>query len=98
MNYLTVYADETNAVEETTGNSYKLPTLGKITSEDILSHYSNIFKPGRGKPLGSPMHIDLDPSVTPVHSPTRRVSMEKLDRVNEELKRLCVEGIIRPVT
>ena len=44
------------------------------------------------------MHIDLDPSVTPVHTPTRLVPVAKLDRVNEELKRLCDEGIIRPVT
>ena len=98
LKYLTIYADETNAVEETTQNSYKLPALGKLTSEDILNHYSNVFKPGRGKPLGSPMHIDLDPSVTPVHAPTRRVPVAKLDRVNEELKRLCEEGIVRPVT
>ena len=44
------------------------------------------------------MHIDLDPSVTPVHAPTHRVPVAKLDRVNEELKRLWEEGIIRPVT
>ena len=44
------------------------------------------------------MHIDLDPSVTPVHAPTRRVPVAKLDRVNEELKRLCEEGVTRPVT
>ena len=44
------------------------------------------------------MHIDLDPSVTPVRAPTRRVPEAKLDRVNEELKRLCEEGIIRLVT
>ena len=44
------------------------------------------------------MHIDLDPSVTPVHAPTRCVPVAKLDRVNEGLKRLCEEGIIRPVT
>ena len=98
LKYLTIYADETNAVEETTRNSHSLPALGKLTSEDILNHYSNVFKPGRGKPLGSLMHIDLDPSVTPVHAPTRRVPVAKLDRVNEELKRLCEEGVIRPVT
>ena len=99
LKYLTIYADETNSVEvETTQNSHKLPTLGKLTSEDILKHYPNVFKPGRGKPLGTPMHIDLDPSVTPVHAPTRRVPVAKLDKVNEELGRLCEEGIIRPVT
>ena len=98
LKYLTIFADETNAVEETSRNSHKLTALGKLTPEDILNHYPNVFKPGRGKPLGSPMHIDLDPSVTPVHAPTRRVPVAKLDKVNEELKRLCEEGIIRPVT
>ena len=44
------------------------------------------------------MYIDLDPSVTTVHTPTRRVPVAKLDRVNEELKMLCEEGIIRSVT
>ena len=52
---------------------------------------------GAGPP-GTPMQIDLDPSVTPVHTPTRRGPVVKLDRVNEELKRLFEEGIIRPVT
>jgi len=99
LKYLTIYADETNAVEvETTRNSHKLHALGKLTSEDILRHYPIVFKPGCGKFLGSPMHIYLDPSVTPVHAPTRRVPVAKLDRVNEELGRLCEEGIIRPVT
>ena len=99
LKYLTIYADETNAVEvETTRNSHKLHSLGKLTSEDILRHYPIVFKPGCGKFLGSPMHIYLDPSVTPVHAPTRRVPVAKLDRVNEELGRLCEEGIIRPVT
>ena len=60
----------------------------------MLWHYSNVFKPGCGKPLRIPMHITLDP----VHVPTRRVSVAKLERVNEELKILCDEGIIRPVT
>lgn len=44
------------------------------------------------------MHIVLDPNVRPVHSPVRRVPVAKLGRVNEELERLCNEGIIRPVT
>ena len=56
-----------------------------------------MFRPGRRKPPGTPLHINLDPSVTPVHTPTRRVPVAKLDQVNEELKRLCEEGIIRPI-
>ena len=58
--------DENNAVEkETTRNFNKLPALGKLTS---------VFKPGRGKSLGSTMHIDLDPSVKLVRAPTPRSS------------------------
>ena len=77
LKHLTIYADETNAVRDTTQNSYKLLALGKLTSEDILNHFPNVFKPGRGKPLGTPKHTDLDPSVTPAHAPTRRVPAAK---------------------
>ena len=71
---------------------------GKLTEKDILHHHSNIFKPGHGKPLGGPMQIDLEPSVTPVHDPMHQVPVAKLGHVNDDLKRLCEEGIIRPVT
>ena len=99
LDYLKVYADETNAVEEEIPrNIQSLPPLGKLTKEDVLHNYSNVFKPGRENPLGNPLHIELDPNVTPVHASTRRVPVAKLDRVNDELKRLCEEGIIKPVT
>ena len=48
--------------------------------------------------MGSPLHIAVDPTVSPVHAPTRRIPVAKLDRVNIELNSLCDEGIIRPVT
>ena len=69
-----------------------------LTAVDILRQYTNVFRPGRGNPPRIPVHIELDPSVTPVHAPKHRVPVAKLDRVNEELKRLSGEGIIRPVT
>ena len=96
---LKIYADETNAVkDEILQTPSTLPPLGMLTAQDILRQYANIFRPGRGRPLGTTMHIELDPNVTPVYAPTRRVPVAKLDRVNEELKRLSDEGIIRPVT
>ena len=39
-------------------------------------------------------YIELDPSVTPVHAPLRRVPAVKLDLVNEELKRFCEDADI----
>ena len=72
LDYLKVYADETNAVEEEIPrNIQSLPPLGKLTKEDVLHNYSNVFKAGRGNPLGNPLHIELDPNVTPVHASTR---------------------------
>lgn len=102
LHYLRIYADETHAVDGG-GTDSKAATPcsplqpGMITKEDVLERYTNVFRPGRGKPLGSPLHIEMDPDVTPV-TPRHRVPVAKLDRVNDELKRLCDDGIIKPVT
>ena len=71
---------------------------GNVTKEEVLERYCSVFKPGGVKPLGSPLHIEMDPEVTPVHPRRHRVPVAKLDRINDELKRLCDEGIIRPGT
>ena len=100
LNYLKVYADETaNAVEEEIPHKPQpAPPLGKPTKNDILQCYSNVFRPGGGNPLGTPLHIEVDPNVRPVHAQVRRVPVAKLDKVNEELEKLSNEGIIKPVT
>ena len=100
LNYLKVYADETaNAVkEEIPHNPQPALPLGKLTKNDVLQFYSNEFRPGRGSPLGTPMHIELDPNIRPVHAQVHQVPVAKLDRVNEELERLSNEGIIKPVS
>ena len=100
LNYLRVYAGETaNALkEEIPRNPQPTPPLGKLTKNDVLQCYADVFRPGRGSPLGTPMHIELDPNVRPVQAQVRRVPVAKLGRVNEELERLSNEGIITPVT
>ena len=87
LNYLKVYADETaNAdEEEIPHNPQPAPPLGKLTKNDVLQCHSIVFRPGRRNPLGSPMHIELDPNVRPVHAQVRRVPVARLDKVNEEL-------------
>lgn len=98
LNYLTVCADETAyAVEKEFPRSLQpTPQLGKLTKNDVLRCYSNVFRPEHGNPLGTTMHIDLDPNVRPVHAQVRRVPMAKLNKVNEELERISNEGIIKP--
>ena len=53
LNYLKMHADETaNAVEEEIShNPQPAPPLGKLTKNDVLRCYSNVFRPGRGNPL-----------------------------------------------
>ena len=72
--------------------------LGSISQQNVLQQYAKIFEAGCKKPLGNPLHIEMDPSVTPVHAPRRRIPVSKLDKVNEELSRLCENGTIKPVT
>ena len=83
-------------------NDVKTPPLnlilGSITKQNVPQHYANVFEPGRGKPLRNPLHIEMDSSVTPVHTPRHRIPVSKLDKVNEELSRLCDNEAIKPVT
>ncbi len=103
LNHLRIYVDEIHAVDGEgsdgkTATPHLLLQPGTITKEDILECYNSVFKPGRGKPLGSPLHIEMDPDVTPVQAPRCHVPVSKLDKVNDKLKRLCDDGIIKPVT
>ena len=70
LNYLKVYGDEmATAVEnEIPHNPQPVLAVGKLTMDDVLQCYSNVFRPGRGSPLGTPMHIDLDLNVRPMHT------------------------------
>ena len=63
-----MYADDTvNAVEkEIPHNPQPAPSLGKLTKDGVLQCYSDLFRPGRGSPLGTSMHIELYPNVRPV--------------------------------
>ena len=95
--YLKIYADEVHTVEKAS-KQVERPPFGQLTKEIVLRRYENVFKAGRGKSLGEPLHIEVDSNVQPIRAPTRRVPIAKLDKVNEELKRLCEEGTITPVS
>ena len=86
LGYLKIYPDEVQAVDlHNQQKSAELPPLGHLTKESILTHYEEVFKPGRGKPLGDPLHIEVDPSVKPVQAPRRRIPVAKLEKVNKEV-------------
>ena len=95
---LKINADEIHSVENRNNGKQKLPSLGQLTREVVLNHYDEVFTPGRGRPLGAPMHIEQNSNVKPVQSPRRRIPIAKLHNVNAELERLCEDGTIAPVT
>ena len=98
LRFLKIFADEVHIPDNVAKNPPSHLVPGSITKQNVLQHYANIFAPGCGKPLGNPLRIEMDPSVTPVHAPRRRIPVYKFDKVNEELSRLCDNGTIKPVT
>ena len=97
LGYLKIYADEVHTLEKT-NDQVDSPLIGKLAKEDVLTQYSEVFKLGRDKSLGEPLHIEMDPKVRPVHAPIRRMPIAKLYKVNEELRRLGEEVTIVPVS
>ena len=109
LGYLDIHADEIHSLDKVNNSEMMSSTkhqqnqnipvkgkspefskslrLGKLTKEYVL-----------GKPLGAPMHIEMDPNIRPVHAPRRRIPVARVQRVNEALERLCEDGVIAPVT
>ena len=92
LQFLKVFADEVHMADNVVKNPPSHLVPGSITEQNVLQHYANIFEPGNS------LHIEMDPTVTPVHASRRRIPVSKLDKVNEELTRLCDNGTIKPVT
>lgn len=69
---------ETNTVEEEILWKKHTPTW--LMEEVILQYYCNVFKPDFGKPLGSPVHIELACFITPVCAQTYPVPMAKFEK------------------
>ena len=79
LQFLKVFADEVHMADNVVKNPLSHLVPRSITEQNVLQHYVNIFEPGYGKPLGNHLHIEMDPTVTPVHAPRRRIPVSKLD-------------------
>ena len=67
-----------------------------LTKEYIVERYAELFQ-GVGLLQGE-VHLETDPSVTPVQLPPRRLPVPIRDEVKRELDAMCRDGIIEPVT
>ena len=98
LQLLKIFAHEAHMAHVVVKNPPSHLVLGSIIKQNVLQRYANICEPGRGKPLENPQHIEMNPSVTPVHAPRHCIPVSNLDKVNKELSRLCDNGTIKPVT
>ena len=68
----------------------------QITTDELIKQYSDVFD----RPLGTlpgEVHLEVDNSVKPVITPTRRVPTALKDELKEELIRYIEQEILTPV-
>ena len=68
----------------------------QITADELIKQYSDVFN----RPLGTlpgEVHLEVDNSVKPIITPTRRVPTALKDELKEELNRYVEQGILTPV-
>ena len=66
-----------------------------LTKEHLLKEFADVFN-GDGK-LHGDLHLEIDPTVTPVQLPTRKVPIAIKGKLREELDCLETRNIITPV-
>ena len=66
-----------------------------LTMDDILAEYGDLFE-GLGEMPGE-VHLDVDETVPPVQMPLRRLPIPIKDKVEQELNKMCTDGIIERV-
>ena len=74
------------------------PAEGRTrTAEDLMAAYGNVFNSELGK-FPAVEHLEIDPLVTPVKMPLRKVPLTVQDRLEPELNWLEKLGVIERVT
>ncbi|XP_058038703.1 uncharacterized protein K02A2.6-like [Ahaetulla prasina] len=64
---------------------------------DLFQEFSDIFSKELGKYKGSPISLNLDPSIAPIRLKPRRVPFALRTKVDQEIDKLLAQGILQPV-
>ena len=83
MNFITVHTENFKRV-------------AAVTPESALDSYPDAFKDELGT-LSGPVHFEVDPSITPVIAPDRRVPTALREPLKKELQRLVDLGVIAAI-
>ena len=77
------------------GNTAPLRVNEQLQLEDVLSSFKDSFV-GLGL-IGTPAHIQVNPSVTPIHAGYHRIPVAKLERVKTKLDEMVQAGKLEKV-
>ncbi|XP_046864316.1 uncharacterized protein K02A2.6-like [Xenia sp. Carnegie-2017] len=103
--------NQTHAIPFVVANTTSLPLIGLQTSIDLnlikrvwtvnaktpnfIQEYKDVF--GELGCLKGEHHISIDPNVTPVVHPPRKIPISLMERLKAELKRMCKLDVIEKV-
>ena len=68
----------------------------QIAAEELIKRYADVFDRQLGT-LPGEVHLEVDHSIKPVITPTRRVSTDLKEDLRDELTRNVEQGILAPV-
>ncbi|XP_054737893.1 uncharacterized protein K02A2.6-like [Anastrepha obliqua] len=68
-----------------------------LSIKAILKKYDHLFSTDLGRYTGPPVSLQIDSAVPPVRLPPRRIPFAIKGPVEEEIDRLCCQGILEPV-
>ena len=66
-----------------------------LTEKAVKQGYSDVFK-GLGS-IGEPVHIQLNPEVTPVQAGIRRYPVSKTEKISQRIREMITDGYLTPV-
>jgi len=84
-------------MHESSHGSSSSPLSSVLMSTDIFTRYGDLFD-GSGCMAGEEVHVEVDPSVSPVQMSLHRLPVALCDQVKAELDKLVADEVIAPVT
>ncbi len=69
----------------------------RLTEAGLIAKYKDLFEDQLGSIAGT-VHLEVDPSISPVQMPLRRIPVVIRNQVQQELHKMVSNGVITPVT
>ena len=77
-------------------NNITTPKVNAVKTKDLIEEYADVFHEEVGKLPGT-VHLETDPTIMPVVSPSKRLPVNLKEKLKVELDKMCSQGVIKPV-